>query len=168
MDCTNGPPFAPYHSTTGFRKTAHSNGGKKSETNYPDESHSAVVTCQGIDGIYDRCDIERMMTNSKKSKHRDPNKQSQIPPVRPSLSLFPDVLSIFTWLESKQGDVHIAVASRTTEPRWADKALSVLKTTSGSTFSELVSCSECYNTCKKNHLSAICRKLKVRTIGDLY
>lgn len=75
------------------------------------------------------------------------------------LRLFKDVLAIFTWLEFKK--VSIAVASRTMQPPWAEKALWVFKTTSGTPFRQLIEASECYEDCKQRHLKAICKKLKV-------
>lgn len=79
----------------------------------------------------------------------------------PALRLFPEVFAILNWIESKHPDMVMAVASRTTEPAWAAKALSVLTTAQGTPLSTLVRCSECRNVNKQNHLLAISKKLQI-------
>lgn len=76
-----------------------------------------------------------------------------------SLKLFKDVLAIFTWLQL--ANIQIAVASRTTEPSWAHKALTVFAIPSGTTFSDMIKACECYDANKQRHLTAISRKLGV-------
>lgn len=77
--------------------------------------------------------------------------------TRPALKLFPDVLSIFAWLASAR--VRVAIASRTRTGSWATEALSLFTTSTGVSLWSLIEVSECYDTCKTEHLKRICEKM---------
>lgn len=151
VDCTGGPPFcfrsSPEHVLKGQTVVSETRG----------EHCSGPLA---VDLLYDKFT----------SAHQRP--KSRCGKTRPSLSLFSDVLSIFTWLYCRHPSIHVAIASRTTEAKWAVEALKGFRIPvagadgQGVCFSEFVSASECYPQNKQNHIRAICRKLKLN-LSDL-
>jgi magnesium-dependent phosphatase-1 len=91
---------------------------------------------------------------------------SYSPPVQKILDnrnvpfeLFPNVSNIFSWLHAHGG--RLAIASRTSTPRWADEALSLFEGPAGVTLNSLLEAKECYLACKSNHFRAISKNMNV-------